>query len=215
MGNEFDGADSRAQPTNIQIVDLGVREAEDPDPRISKEPVRPDRRGLLLGGVLIACVFGGLTLLPSSNEAPAPEESAPAVEAVSACSALQSVEQREASRAAGQESPQSRDELPPGYIISGVTTAPDSTTLLGMVHPDGLFEVCEEAARDAPFTIDYLAEDELGELPDGMTYAYDWSSGVTDKGVTLDLEGVRLADGTVVDSLALPNGQTVPASQFR
>lgn len=215
MGNEFEGADSRSQHGGIQVVDLGVVPAEESDPHVDNEPVRPERRGTLIGGALITCVFGGLTFLPSMNDGPPTQATPPAVKAVSACSALEKAERRDRSQAAGEETPPERDDLPSGYMVAGVMTEWNISTSLGLVHPDGLFEVCEEAARDAPFTVRFLPEAELGELPEGMTYAYDWSKGFTDDGVTLDLEGVRLTDGTVVQSLTLPDGRKVPATQPR
>jgi hypothetical protein len=213
MGNRFDDLDSEAQHDVVQIVDLGSPKVENVDFRTIDEPVRPNRRKLLVGGTLIACVFGGLTLLPSTNDGPPPAKIKPTIEAVSACSALQMVEQREASRNSIEGSALSRVQLPPRYIVSGVTVAGNDTILLGVDHPDGTFEVCEEAAQNAPFTVDYLTEADLGQLPDGMTYAYDWSSGFTDDTVTLNLQGVRQTDGTVTENLTLPDGRTVPAPQ--
>lgn len=215
MGNDFDDTDSRSPRSCVQVVGLGVQETGNPDLRGADERVRLSRRNLLVGGTLIACVFAGLTLLPSMNDGPPPERIEPTMEAVSACSALQGVDQRKSSIAAREGSPPRRDELPPGHIITGVMTAGNSTTFLGVVHPDGSFEVCEEAARNAQFTVNYLAAAELGELPDGMTYAYDWSGGFTNNTVTLNLEGVRLTDETVVESLKLPDGRTVPAPKSR
>jgi hypothetical protein len=213
MGNEREDADNGSQHGGIRVVDLGVVQAEESDPHVNDRPVRPDRRGILIGGALITCVFGGLTFLPSMNDGPPTENPPPAVKAVSACSALERAEQRDRALAPGEESPSHRDDLPSGYTVAGVMTGPNSSTLFGLVHPDGLFEVCKEAASDASFTVRFLPEAELGELPEGMTYAYDWSKGFTDNGVTLDLEGVRLTDGTVVQSLTLPDGRKVPAIQ--
>ena len=216
VGNKGDNdANSRAQQdTAVHVVDLGVLEAKEPGPHKDKQPAPLDRRRLLLGGLLMAGIFGGLTLLPSLNDGPPPEAAVPPVEvAVPACRAVQQAEEQEAVRKEGDENQPSTRILPPGYSVTGVMTSHDSTSFIGVLHPDGSLEICEKSASTAPFSVRFATEAELGELPDDMTYAYDGMSSFTDNTLTLKLQGVRLTDGSIVESVTLPDGRTVPAAE--
>ncbi|WDF31971.1 hypothetical protein PTW37_08700 [Arthrobacter agilis] len=213
MGNEHDDADYRVRDGGgVQIIDVG-----DPTPNESAIGIRSRlglsaRKRFALGGTLMVGIFGGLTLLPSMNDGPPPEQVEKPLQAVSACQAIKQSQQREAAALEGQGEESPVNKLPPGYSLYGVMTSNTSTSLIGIVHPDGSLQICEEAAHGAPYAVRFPSEANLSQLPDGMTYAYDSSTSFTDNTLTLQLEGVRLADGTIMKSLTLPNGKTVPAT---
>ncbi|BBE22218.1 hypothetical protein MN0502_11010 [Arthrobacter sp. MN05-02] len=212
MGNEYGDANHRVHNDVIEIIDIGASAADEPIPSTSNKPGLTRRKQFALGGTLMACVFAGLTLLPSTNDGPPAEPVETPAEALNACEAIEQSEKQEAAELAGQSKEPQASEHPPGYSLFGVMTSNDSTSLIGLTHPDGFIQICEQSARSAPFDVRFPTEADLGELPDGMTYAYASSSSFTDNTLTLRLEGVRRADGTVTKSVTLPDGKTVPAT---
>ncbi|MHA7283906.1 hypothetical protein [Arthrobacter sp. TMS2-4] len=210
--NADDFDDGKHQDGRIQILDLAADAPEKPSAHPRNGPAPSKRMRILMGGLVLVGLFGGLTLLPSPDDTPPPEEISPPIEALTACQAL---EQAEQDGAAGPESERGRSSArnpPSGYSLYGVMTSPDTTELVGLLHPDGSVEICEESARRAPFDVRFAAQADLGELPEGMTYAYKQSGGFSDNTLTMGLKGIRLSDGTVVESLTLSNGRTVPAT---
>ncbi|WP_434992289.1 hypothetical protein [Arthrobacter sp. Ld5] len=165
-----------------------------------------------MGGLVVAGVISGIVLLPPINDTPPPQEISPPIEAISACQAVEQAEQDEAAMLVGEDGGGPARNLPSGYSLFGVMASPNATSLIGLLHPDGSVEICEESARRASFTVRFTPQADLGELPEGMTYAYDQPGGFTDNTLTLGLKGVRLGDGTVVRSLTLSDGRTVPAA---
>ena len=209
--DDFD--DGKHQDGRIQILDLGADAPEKPFTHPRNGPAPFKRMRILMGGLVLVSLFGGLTLFPSPDDTPPPEEINPPVEALNACQALEQAEQDDDAAGPESESTESSARKPPsGYSLYGVMTSPDTTELVGLLHPDGSVEICEESARRAPFDVRFAAQADLGELPEGMTYAYEQSAGFSDNTLTMGLKGIRLSDGTVVESLTLSNGRTVPAT---
>ncbi len=165
-----------------------------------------------MGGLVLLGLFGGLTLLPSPDNTPPPEEISAPLEAPGACQAIDQAKQDGLAGPESESDGAAARKLPSGYGLYGVKTSPDTTELIGMLHPDGSVEICEESARRAPFDVRFAALDDLGELPEGMTYAYEQSGGFSDNTLTIGLDGVRLSDGTIVESLTLSDGLTIPAT---
>lgn len=210
MGTDAEDLDHGThQGGRIQILDLGADAREVLPAHPDSHPAPSKRRRILVGGLVLVGLFCGLSLLPSTDDTPPPEKISPPIEALSAC---QAVEQAEAVEPAGEGDGASARELPSGYSLFGVMTSRDTTELVGLLHPDGSVEICEESARHAPFDVRFASQDDLGELPEGMTYAYEQSGGLSDHTLAMRLKGVRLSDGTVVESLILSDGRTIPAT---
>ncbi|MEG9250245.1 hypothetical protein V6S67_19305 [Arthrobacter sp. Soc17.1.1.1] len=213
MGNGVDGVrDGSHQIGRVQIVDLGADSPEERSLDSDSRPAPSKRRRFVVGGLVGAGLVGGLALLPPINDIPPPQEISPPIEALSACQAVKQAEQDEAAMLIGEDGGGPARNLPSGYSLFGVMASPNTTSLIGILHPDGSVEICEESARRASFTVRFTPQADLGELPEGMTYAYDQARGLTDNTLTLGVKGVRLGDGTVVRSLTLSDGRTVPAA---
>lgn len=213
MGNGVDSLRNDShQVGRVQIVDLGADSPEERSLDSSHRPAPPLRRQFVVGGLVAAGLIGGLALLPPINDTPPPQKISPPIEALSACQAVEQAEQDEAAMLVGDDGGGPARNLPSGYSLFGVMASPNTTSLIGLLHPDGSVEMCEESARRASFTVRFTPQTDLGELPEGMTYAYDQTGGLTDNTLTLGLKGVRLGDGTVVRSLTLSDGRTVPTA---
>lgn len=210
--NADDFDDGKHQDGRIQILDLGADAPEVPSAHPHDGPAPSKRKRILMGGLVLVGLFGGLTLLPSPDDTPPPEEISAPLEAPGACQAIDQAKQDGLAGPESESDGASARKLPSGYGLYGVKTSPDTTELIGLLHPDGSVEICEESVRRAPFDVRFAARADLGELPEGMTYAYEQSGGFSDNTLTIGLEGVRLSDGTVVESLTLSDGRSVPAT---
>lgn len=212
MGNDVDGLESGMhRDGSVQILDVRAEEPEARPTDASSRLLATKRRRIVVGGLVLAGLFGGLTLLPAINETPPPERISPPVETLDACQAVEQAAHEEAVELGGGSDGASARHLPSGASLYGVMTSRDTTELVGLAHPDGSVEICEDSARLAPFNVRFASEADLGELPEGMTYAYEQPGGFLDNTLVLDLRGVRLRDGTVVRSLTLSDGRILPA----
>lgn len=95
-------------------------------------------------------------------------------------------------------------------IYGSNLTAEDHPAPLARVHSTGLWEFCSTSAEltlleDRP----YPDETELGRLPEGMAYVYQLDDGQRGYMVT----GVRVRDGSIVDTVTNLDGQAIPQSR--
>lgn len=213
----------------VSITDLGDRSTDTPRPAPGEPPPnrapRSRRRTFALAVVLGTGLIAGLALLPPAFDTSSPESTGtstptdgaeasstttgiPVPDVPNACDA---VGQDQASATTRQDDVSLTQKLPAGYSRYGVMTSPDTTELIGVLHPDGTLQVCEESALTASLEVRFPTEADLGQLPEEMTYAYG-SHGASKDGLSLQLKGVRLPDGSVVDSTTLPDGRIVPTT---
>lgn len=205
----------------VVIRDLGVLSDQFSEAPL---PVRPRRRlsKRLRGAVLTAGMVGFVVVAgddPGSSEPPHAM-----VERSDVCDVITAVQERVVTeqpsghgRSTGIASqpvsaiPVSGDVVIPSDIsmtVFQVDTVTGRDVPFALVDSSGFWEFCSKsteltALEESP----YPSEDELGELPDGMSYVYRQDDLTT---TTYDVAGIRLRDGSVVDSVTLQDGRTLP-----
>ena len=203
------------QDEGVQIIELGMDPLGEPPLQRADQPVGSLRKRVVVGGLVMAGLFAGAAFLASNNDSPPPEEASnpqtttegdtvPAIP--DACNAIEQAMQ------AGESS---RTNPPSGYSWYAAATPERTVSDIGLVHPDGSIQLCEESAREVSLNIQFPTEADLGKLPENLTYAYTSAEDVNNDGLlSLALEGVRLPDGLVVDSLTLAGGRVVPVNSL-
>lgn len=196
----------------VQIIDLGVATHQGPPTVQARARPRFPRWTLILGGAIGIGLLSGQVLRPAPADTPVPTESASALPAPSACEVIRQVRlSNMATSTADVGTADSPMTLPEGYSVLGVMSEQTRSSVgIGLVHPDGLVEVCEDPADGEALNVVFSGQGELGALPEGMSYAYTKPHGWIEEGPVLRVAGVRLADGTVVKDLTLPDGRVVP-----
>ena len=214
MGNSMnskDWVDHERQDGGVRIVELGAEPTDALEPASTDRPNAPRRWPFILVAILGTALVAGLTLVPLIDDTPLPDGSeAPVttknVEVPAIPEACNAIEQ------ALQAGESSRTNPPSGYRWYAAETPERTFSNIGLVHPDGSIQLCEESAQEASLNIQFPTEADLGELPENLTYAYTSAYDPPNDGLlSLTLEGVRLPDGTVVKSLTLLDGRSVPA----
>jgi hypothetical protein len=89
-------------------------------------------------------------------------------------------------------------------------TAENHSAPLARVHSTGLWDFCSTSSEltlleNRP----YPDEAELGRLPEGMAYVYQLEDG--ERGYTV--AGVRVRDGSIVDTVTSLDGHPIPQSR--
>jgi hypothetical protein len=213
MGNKTRFIQPGDQDDHVQIIDLGAATHQQPL-TAQEEPRLPFLgRRLILGPAIGIGLLSGQVLLAAPAVNPEPPESASALPAVSACEVTEPL--RIAGMAASTtDTADAVDNaviLPTGYTVLGVMSEHTNNFVgVGLIHPDGLVEVCEYPVGVETHRVVFSGQSELGALPEGTSYAYTQPAGWTSEGLVLRVAGVRLADGTVVEHLTLPDGRVVP-----
>ena len=194
-----DGAD------RVEIVDLGAPLIGEP-PATQETPVPcGHRRRWIIGAVIAAGLLSTATLLPAPLESQQPGPPMEAQPPPSTCPAVQRIQQSDAAR-------DTVTGFPPGYtvlVVSVVETGQYSE--VGLIHPDGLIELCADPTDLEAAGVVVRNRVDLGELPEGMSYAYQQPGGWSKEGLVLRVAGIRLNDGTVIDQPPSPEGAPVPA----
>ncbi len=98
-----------------------------------------------------------------------------------------------------------------GYSLLGAWPAgSDHTVIYGQLYPDQSIEICgypedlESLGITSP-----VRQEELGELPEGASYAYELCPAGSPT-QELELLGVRREDGTIFDVLMMQDGSFRP-----
>lgn len=182
----------------VVITEVGVPTAA---PReVEQDAARPLTfyRRLLICGSAVAVTLVGIHMSLAADGMPTRGTGRATADPVSACAALTAA------------APGSTTKVPPAYTRVAVITA-GTTIELGLKRPDGLLELCRDQVELAAQGVTTSPhQDELTPLPEGMSYLYKPPSGESNDGVVLKVAGVRLEDGTVADSLTLPDGRIAP-----
>jgi hypothetical protein len=98
-----------------------------------------------------------------------------------------------------------------GYSLLGAWPAGSGNTVIyGGLFPDQSIERRGNPEDLAGLGItSSVRQEELGELPEGASYAYELSS-AGQPNQELDLLGVRWEDGSIFDLVVLPDGSACP-----
>jgi hypothetical protein len=98
-----------------------------------------------------------------------------------------------------------------GYSLLGAWPAEsDHTVIYGRLYPDQSIEICGRPEDLVALGItSSVRQEELGELPEGASYAYELSPAGSPN-QELDLLGVRREDGTIFDAVMMPDGSPRP-----
>lgn len=98
-----------------------------------------------------------------------------------------------------------------GYSLLGAwPEGADDTVIYGRLYPDQSIEICGDPEDLAHLGItSSVRQEELGELPEGASYAYELNS-AGPPNQELELLGVRQEDGTIFDVVVLPDGSVRP-----
>jgi hypothetical protein len=91
-------------------------------------------------------------------------------------------------------------------LLTSVDEASSELVSLARVNPDGLWEFCAASATPDLPDSPYSTMSQLGELPYGMSYVYR----LEERTMTYSVAGIRLRDGSIVDTLTLPDGEIRP-----
>ena len=193
----------------IKITDLGAPLPPEEPVVMRAEESASSRRRLVVALSAAVALLGGMALLPEVN-APADAEDQPAVvQKPDVCEAV--------TRANAAEADTSKSDQPTEWTGSSkyrlIAAWPQGSAFAvsyGFIYPDGSIELCgkPESLVDLGISSE-VRQDELGDLPLKMSYAYKMrSSGSPEQ--ELELVGVRLPDDSVVEEFVLPNGEVRP-----
>jgi hypothetical protein len=216
VGDDVRFTRSGDQDDRVQIIDLGAATYQQP-PTVQDRARSPFlRQRLILGAAMGIGLLSGQVLLAAPDVTPGPTESVSVLPVVSACEVIEplrisgeATSTADTPDAAGTA--ESAMTLPTGYTVLGFIDTPAGNFVgVGLIHPDGLVEVCEHPGDVETHRVVFSGQSELGALPEGTSYAYRQPAGWTSKGLVLRVAGVRLADGTVVEQLTLPDGRVTP-----
>ncbi len=198
----------------VTILDLGIlpnsagsgENSPPPSPRV-KTSVRIFAFGLLLGVVLL--VVGDSRVgpeLPAADRMWIEQCATPAGDRATVADQL-AVREQITLFAAGTI--RSGPDTATGGTSTLLTSADDTSNELiplARVTSNGVWEFCAASATpDLPDT-QYPPSSELGKLPQGMLYLYR----LEETTMTYSVAGIRLRDGSIVDTLTLPDGEIRP-----